>query len=406
MVINFADKVVIGIVAVPMMDDMRLSATEVGWVSGAFFLLFAVSGIVIGMLSHRVRAKWLLLSLALSWSVLQFPLAAPVGIGTFIACRILLGVGEGPAYPLALDTAYRWFDDRARNVPTVCIQLGATVGILVSGPVLTQIMQRFSWRACFIALGAAGIVWALAWLLFGVDGQEAGNGGERRGFEPPPRGAGYGPMLRDATVWGTTLLMFCAYGAGALWIAWAPAYMRLGLGIAPAAAGWLYALQIALQIPVGLAISGLSHRMLALGASSRTARGRLACAACVIGGGAYCMLIPDGPIAGKLVAMSVGCAFVASVFSLAPPLVAEIAPNGLRARLLTLTNSLATTAGLVAPAAMGRLIDATGGARHGHYALGFAAIGLLLVAAGTAGWWLVDPGRSLNRAGGAGRLTG
>jgi MFS family permease len=34
-----------------------------------------------------------------------------IGLGTLIACRIILGAGEGPAYPVALHATYKWFPD-------------------------------------------------------------------------------------------------------------------------------------------------------------------------------------------------------------------------------------------------------------------------------------------------------
>lgn len=42
MLINFIDKVGIGLVAVPMMAELNLSPTEFGWVAGSFFWLFAL----------------------------------------------------------------------------------------------------------------------------------------------------------------------------------------------------------------------------------------------------------------------------------------------------------------------------------------------------------------------------
>ena len=42
MLINFIDKVGIGLVAVPMMAELSLSPTEFGWVAGSFFWLFAL----------------------------------------------------------------------------------------------------------------------------------------------------------------------------------------------------------------------------------------------------------------------------------------------------------------------------------------------------------------------------
>src|SRR5262245_39237399 len=55
MVINFADKAVIGIAAVPMMQELRLSPREFGLIGSSFFLLFSLSAIVTGFIANRMQ---------------------------------------------------------------------------------------------------------------------------------------------------------------------------------------------------------------------------------------------------------------------------------------------------------------------------------------------------------------
>jgi ACS family D-galactonate transporter-like MFS transporter len=54
MLINFADKAVLGLVAVPMMHDMQLTHAQFGLVGSAFFVLFSLSGIAVGLFADRV----------------------------------------------------------------------------------------------------------------------------------------------------------------------------------------------------------------------------------------------------------------------------------------------------------------------------------------------------------------
>ncbi len=69
MLINFADKAVLGLVAIPMMHDMQLTHAQFGLVGSAFFVLFSLSGIAVGLIADRVSMKWLLAALALTWAV-------------------------------------------------------------------------------------------------------------------------------------------------------------------------------------------------------------------------------------------------------------------------------------------------------------------------------------------------
>ena len=107
MLVNFADKAVIGIAAVPMMQELRLSPREFGLIGSSFFLLFSVSAIITGFIVNRVQTRWALLVMGLVWALTQFPMLGTVGFATVVACRVALGAGEGPAYPVALHSAYK-----------------------------------------------------------------------------------------------------------------------------------------------------------------------------------------------------------------------------------------------------------------------------------------------------------
>src|SRR5262249_61316857 len=96
MVSNFADKAVIGIAAVPLMDELHLSPREFGLLGSSFYLLFAVSAVVTGFIVNRVETRWALLVMGLVWALTQFPMLGTVGFATIMAARIALGAGEGP----------------------------------------------------------------------------------------------------------------------------------------------------------------------------------------------------------------------------------------------------------------------------------------------------------------------
>src|SRR5476651_2609653 len=387
MAINFADKAVLGLVALPLMRDMQLTHAQFGIVGSAFFLLFALSGIGVGLVADRLNVKWLMAGLALVWAVAQLPLAWPTSFAVLLACRILLGAGEGPASPLALHVVYTWFEDHERALPTTIVQQGATTGIILAGPVLTFIAQRWYWHAAFL------------WLGVGKSGdahrsQPLGNA-LRAGWAPVRSSVRYRRLLTDRTVIGVLLQGLVAYSVIAIGVTWVPSYFRVALGFSATEAGWLFALQVAAQIPIGLGLAMLSHRMLASGVSSRLARGALVSSACVVSGAAYCMLYVDAPPFVKVALMALASALALQAFTFGPLLVAEVTPDSRRGAMLAITNSIATLAGLIAPAAMGKVLGVV--ANNQGYELGFIATGVLLIMVGAAGFLLLDPQRSHKR---------
>src|SRR6202008_544969 len=84
MLVNFADKIVVGLAGVPIMTDLKLEPEQFGLLGSSFFFLFSISAIAVGFLVNRVATRWVLLVLAVIWSLAQFPMIGSVGLTTFL----------------------------------------------------------------------------------------------------------------------------------------------------------------------------------------------------------------------------------------------------------------------------------------------------------------------------------
>src|SRR5215468_10906414 len=200
MVINFADKVAVGIATVPIMQDLELSPREFGLVASSFFLLFAVSSVATGFLVNRVQTRWVLLAMGFIWALTQFPMIGSVGFETLVACRIALGAGEGPATPVALHSAYKWFPNQLRTLPTAVIVQGGAIGVMVALPLLNWAIVRWTWHWAFGALGLVGLVWCALWLLFGREGSlDEGSVKAKGAAQSSPR-VGYAQLLLNPSI--------------------------------------------------------------------------------------------------------------------------------------------------------------------------------------------------------------
>ena len=116
MLVNFADKIVVGLAGAPIMNDMKLEPEQFGLLGSSFFFLFSISAIVVGFIVNRIDTRWVLLVLALIWSLAQFPMVGTVSFTTLLICRIILGAGEGPAFSVAAHAIYKWFPDEKRTL--------------------------------------------------------------------------------------------------------------------------------------------------------------------------------------------------------------------------------------------------------------------------------------------------
>jgi MFS family permease len=58
MLVNFADKIVVGLAGVPIMTEMKLEPEQFGLLGSSFFFLFSISAIVVGFIVNRIATRW------------------------------------------------------------------------------------------------------------------------------------------------------------------------------------------------------------------------------------------------------------------------------------------------------------------------------------------------------------
>jgi MFS family permease len=336
--------------------------------------------------------------MALVWALSQFPMFGAVGIGMLMASRIVLGAGEGPAYPVALHAAYKWFPNELRTLPTAVIAQGAAIGVVIALRPLDWVIETYSWHMAFGLLGVIGMIWVIAWFIFGREGSitttETPSGGQTLEWVP------YHRLLLN----GTTLSGF-ATGFGAYWglsllVSWFTPYLVQGLGFTQKNASWITTLPWAAGPFVVVFAGWLSQRMLAGGMTTRGARGIFGGASVVLGG--FClMLMPYMPgSALKITMMVAGIAVPSVIYIMGHAMVSEFTPVRQRSAMLGINNAIATLAGVVAPMVMGNLVQqaiSKGASAADGYERGFLICGVVAVICGLIGMVYLRPGSEAAR---------
>jgi sugar phosphate permease len=259
-------------------------------------------------------------------------------------------------------------------------------------------MIHYDWHSAFLALGIVGVIWTTLWLLFGAEGTVDEHPVEEAAATPltVDLRVPYRMLLTDRTLIGTFMLSFVGFLVLSLCFTWFPAYLRLGLGYSATEAGWLFSLIVGAAMPVSLAMSWFSQTLFARGVPSRISRGWVASGSVALTGLAMLATTTDISATMKIVSLIVGACFGQLIFLFGPLMIGEVTPAPQRGAWLGINNSLATLAGLIAPALMGRFVGIARGQASG-FEHGFLILGVVLVGTGVAAWWLVDPEGSLRR---------
>ncbi|MEE1609804.1 MFS transporter [Microvirga sp. CF3016] len=387
MLINFADRAVLGLAAVPIMQELGLSHTEFGLIATSFFTLFSVGGVIGGFLVNRVASKWVLAALALIWSLCQLPMLLSVSVAALVVNRIALGFSEGPAYPIALHAAYQWFANERRAVPTSLIAIGALAGNGIAAPVIVAIVAAWSWHAAFGFLGFIGLVWCAVWLLVAREGpitpDRVSSGGTTARLS-------YRRLFRCRTVVGVQVVGFCAYWLLTLAVVWLPAFLIQAFGYTPAQAGWIMMLVSLGQIVLLPAVATLSDGLKRRGVPSRLACGSVACASTLAAGLIIILLARSEGSLPIIVCTVVAFSLCNVMFVLGPVLVAEVTPVERRGAVLGVTNAITTLAGPLAPVVTGLVLDVGSHPADGVRTALLIAGGLAILGA-VVGVALIDP---------------
>jgi MFS family permease len=373
--INYVDRGALPIAAPLVQDELGLSARQLGLLFSAFFWSYALLQIPVGWLAERFGAlRVLALGLAL-WASATMLVGFAHSFTVLLLLRLLLGVGESAGFPCVSKLLATVVPvgrlGSANGVVGFAYNVAPAVGAYGGG----LLMVQFGWRAAFWVFGALSLLWLLPWSRVELPAHTAGL--------LPGQTPNLGALLRQRSLWGTSLGHFSSNYTFYFMLTWLPFYLVRERGFSPAAmatlTGSAYVVNALSALFAGWAIDRVS---------ARTGRASLAYKSVMIAallGAVVCMLC----IGLGTPFWSLGAIFVFQILmGLSSPgtfAISQIlAGPSASARWVGIQNALANLAGVIAPALTGMLVEET----H-HFAAAFVLAALVSVL-GLIGWiWMV-----------------
>jgi ACS family D-galactonate transporter-like MFS transporter len=234
--INYIDRANLGVAAPYIANDLHLSPEATGALLGAFFWTYAAFQLPSGWFIDKVGARTAYLVAVVWWSVFTAATALARGFNALFGVRLLLGVGEAPAYPTNAKIVAEWFPRRERAFATSIFDSGNRVGTALSLPIVSAIIGCFGWRMSFVITGAMGLVWAAFWLwIYRSPSRHPWVTQEEREYiesdqAPPPadevaEAVRWSDLFRYRTIWGMMLGFFCLNFVIYFFSTWFPTYL-------------------------------------------------------------------------------------------------------------------------------------------------------------------------------------
>jgi len=161
--ISYIDRNTLALLAPVMLEEMRLSGEQYGYVVSGFSLAYMVSNLAWGRWMDRYGLKLAMTAAVAFWTLASVSHAFTVGFVSLFAARFALGFGEGATFPGGLRTAVQTLPVEHRAKGTAVAYSGGALGAVVTPLIINPVYQAYGWRGAFWFTGLVGVAWLLLW---------------------------------------------------------------------------------------------------------------------------------------------------------------------------------------------------------------------------------------------------
>jgi MFS transporter, ACS family, tartrate transporter len=244
-IFNYLDRTNLGIAALEMNRDLRLSAAVYGLGAGMFYLGYILFEVPSNLLLARVGARWWIARIMVTWGILASAMMFVRSPLTFYGLRFLLGVAEAGFFPGIIYYLSHWFpaEQRARAISRfmIAVPLSMVIGGPLGGALLGMDghLGLRGWQWLFLIEGIPSILLGFGVLAYMTERPEDAAWLEpaerdwlsarvRMGQQPSDAIRHLSPLkaLAHGAVWRIALLYVLGVIGGLAYIFWAPAMIR------------------------------------------------------------------------------------------------------------------------------------------------------------------------------------
>jgi MFS transporter, ACS family, D-galactonate transporter len=388
--INYFDRATISFALPLISQDLQLGPEAKGILLSAFFWSYTLMQIPMGVFADRMNLRWLYAGAFALWSVSQGLIGLATGLGSLIAFRVLLGIGEAIYLPGGSKIVSLLFKPAERGLPCGLFDAGTRTGLVLEGILVPWMLIHYGWRTSFAFVGFAALVWLIPWFAITpatLRSHAPAAAGRRR----PTRALA--TLVTNRNLLGICLGFFCFDYYWYFLVNWLPDYLVTSRGLTIVKAGIYAALPyfvFGLSEPIG---GWIADRLIRAGWSETRARKVIVTIAFLTG----LLLIPAARVTNPATAVMLiigGCLVGLATGNLLV-ILQSCAPPDEIGLWTGIYNFVGNLAGILSPLLTGVLI-----AQTGSYTLPFV-LAAALIAIGPLAFWVIvgelGPGEERSR---------
>lgn len=279
--ISYIDRANISTAAPSIQAELGLTDTQLGVALAAFSVPYALLSIFGGVIGSKIGPRWALALIGLLWGVATVATGFSVGLASLIGARLLLGLSESGAFPVATQVMSRWMPTRRYGFAQGVVHSSSRLGNALAPLVVAGLIAWAGWRESFFVIGVLSVAWAVLWVTMfrnrpaqfrGITPQELDElpaEAQQQAAKPP---VPWKRLLRTLAP-----VVFVDFGYGwTLWVflTWLPSFLSQSFGLALTSFALFTSLVLGAGV-IGDTVGGmlsdrLATRMRTPGAARRT----------------------------------------------------------------------------------------------------------------------------------------
>lgn len=162
--INYMDRQIIGLLKQTLQGQIGWNEIDYSNIIFAFQLAYAGGLLFAGRVMDRLGTRKGFSFAVVLWSIAAMAHALANSVMGFGTARVALGLGESGNFPACIKAVAEWFPKKERALATGIFNSGTNIGAVITPLVVPWITRTYGWQAAFIATGAIGFLWLIAWV--------------------------------------------------------------------------------------------------------------------------------------------------------------------------------------------------------------------------------------------------
>ncbi len=168
-VINYIDRSAINIMWPYIYKEFGIADVDnknaLALITTFFMIAYALGQTFTGKLMDAVGTRLGMTISIIGWSISIALHSFARSLMSFNIFRFMLGFSEAGNWPGATKSNAEWFPAKERAIAQGIFGAGASLGSVISAPIIALLYIAFGWKMTFVLIAVLGLIWVIPWLV-------------------------------------------------------------------------------------------------------------------------------------------------------------------------------------------------------------------------------------------------